>query len=93
MNSSATEEKITLPLQGNLVQTVFQKALIDKSLKHVGISVIESGNYWDVQGTFEQIKQVLTAFWKNRVQGWYFYENELTVQYGICTEEEFKRAQ
>ena len=73
-------------LSGDLSQMSAQ----ERFLQGVGFTVGRSNVYPGLY-TEREFKLALEAIWKNRVAGWWHYENKY-VEYNICTSEEFRAA-
>lgn len=69
-----------------------QMGLIERYLRSRGFAVVKSGVYPGFPRDAEkEYIRALREVWENRVEGWWSQQERL-LQYGICTEDEYKAA-
>jgi hypothetical protein len=70
-------------LKGDLSQMSTKKQF----LLNKGFSIQQNNVYPCLKES--DVKNALTAIWKNKVEGWWHYKEEY-IKHNICTKEEFK---
>jgi len=73
-------------LDGDLCQMSAQREFLVRRGMDVG-----QRDVYPVLRSEEDFKKALELLWRNRIAGWWHYHDKL-IKYGICTEDEFKRA-